>query len=424
MTVALPAIDAALALDAAAAGVCRRDAFHLPVGSDGRPLVYLSGNSLGLCPKAAARGVQRELEEWQTQAVDGHFKPWRDWYRYHENARGPISRLVGATETEVVAMNSLTVNLHLLLTSFYRPTASRTKLLMESPAFSSDTFAVETHVRSRDLDPAAHVITVQGDADGVFGTGVFEAAIAEAGDELACVLLPGVSFLTGEVLDMASITAAAHAVGATVGFDLAHAAGNIPLQLHEWDVDFAAWCTYKYLNSGPGAVAGAFVHERHHKRAMDDLPRLSGWWGTDTESRFDMHLHSGFTPVHSVDAWQCSNPPIMAMAPVLASLDLFDQVGIAALRERSLRLTGYLRSLLDVDGVPWRITTPAEDARHGAQLSIALQMDANEAQSAMQAHNVLCDVRPTHTIRLAPAPLYNTFEDCWHAADVMHRCLR
>jgi kynureninase len=423
VTLTLPDIETARVLDAAVDGACRRDAFHLPVGSDGQPVVYLCGNSLGLCPKAAARGVQQEFEAWQTQGVDGHFKPWRDWYRYHENARGPMSALVGVRESEVVAMNSLTVNLHLLLTSFYRPAGSRTKLLMEAPAFPSDTFAVETHVRSRGLDPPAHVLAVQGDADGLFGPDVFEAAIAEAGDELACVLLPGVSFLTGEVLDMASITAAAHAVGATVGFDLAHAVGNIPMQLHAWDVDFAAWCTYKYLNSGPGAVAGAFVHERHHERAMDDLPRLSGWWGTDPQSRFDMHLHSGFTPVHSADAWQCSNPPIMAMAPVLASLDLFQQVGIAALRDRSLRLTGYLRSLLDVEGAPWRITTPSEDARHGAQLSIALQMDAREAQSVMQAHHVLCDVRPPSTIRLAPAPLYNTFEDCWHAADVMRRCL-
>jgi kynureninase len=294
---------------------------------------------------------------------------------------------------------------------------------MESPAFPSDTFAVETHVRSRGLDPATHVHTVHGDGDGLFGQGHFEAAIEAAGESLACVLLPGVSFLTGEVLDMASIVKAAHRVGATVGFDLAHAAGNIALQLHDWDVDFAAWCSYKYLNSGPGAIAGAFVHERHHHRTTDDLPRLAGWWGNDPDTRFGMHLNNGFSPVASVDAWQCSNPSIMSMAPLLASLSLFDQVGMEALRARSLRLTAYLRSLLTQQAVPWRVITPTPDTAHGAQLSVELNMDANEAQQALQRDGVVCDVRPPRVIRLAPAPLYNTFEDCWNAVDAMRRCL-
>jgi kynureninase len=383
----------------------------------------MCGNSLGLCPKAAPRAVQQELEAWQRDGVDGHFKPWRGWYRYHEHARGSFGRLVGGLDHEVVAMNSLTVNLHLLLTGFYRPAGQRTKLLMEAPAFPSDTFAVETHVRSRVLDPAEHVITVKGDEDGLFGPGCFEAAIADAGDQLACVLLPGVSFLTGELLDMASITAAAHTAGAVVGFDLAHAAGNVPMKLHDWGVDFAAWCTYKYLNSGPGAVAGTFVHERHHARDCDDLPRLAGWWGNDPQGRFNMHLNDGFVPVQSVDAWQCSNPPILAMAPLLASLDVFDQAGIGALRARSLRLTGYLRDLLDEADAPWRIVTPIEDDRHGAQLSLELDMNATEAQQRLQSKGVVADIRPPRIIRLAPVPLYNTFADCWHTASAMHECL-
>jgi kynureninase len=412
-------IDEAAELDAMDDPACRRDAFCMPIGPDRRPMVYLSGNSLGLCPKAAQRAVQQEFDAWQTLGVDGHFKSWRGWYGYHEHARGALSRLVGAAESEVVAMNSLTVNLHLLLTSFYRPSGTRTKLLMESPAFPSDTFAVQSHVQSRGLNPAAEVITVQGDADGLFGTGCFEKAIRDAGDTLACVLLPGVSFLTGEVLDMPSIVEAAHSVGALVGFDLAHAAGNIELSMHDWNVDFAAWCSYKYLNSGPGAIGGAFVHERHHGRTLKELPRLAGWWGVDPDTRFNMHLNDGFTPVQSVDAWQCSNPSIMSMAPLLASLDVFDQVGMAALRKRSLRLTGYLRSLLQVEGAPWRIITPSKDECHGAQLTVELQMEATEAQQRLQEAGVLCDVRPPRNIRLAPAPLYCTFEDCWRAADAM-----
>ncbi|MCH2135898.1 MAG: kynureninase [Phycisphaerales bacterium] len=420
MSAHLGSLEEARALDRAAGeAALRRDAFHMPPGVS----AYMCGNSLGLCPRAAQRALLGELEAWQKSAVDGHFKDWRGWYRYHEHARGPLERLVGARHGEVVAMNSLTVNLHLLLTSFYRPEGSRTKLLMESPAFPSDTFAVETHVRSRGLEPDTHVITVQGDSDGLFGVGCFERAIADAGDELACVLLPGVSFLTGEVLDMASIAAAAHEVGATVGFDLAHAAGNIPLSLHDWDVDFAAWCSYKYLNAGPGAIAGAFVHERHHSRSQAELPRLSGWWGTDPDTRFDMHLNDGFEPVASVDAWQCSNPPVMAMAPLLASLDLFDQVGMTELRERSLRLTSWLRSLLEFEGAPWRIITPKESHRHGAQLSVHLHIDAGTAQRRLQDQGVLADVRPPSMIRLAPTPLYSTFEDCWHVADAMRRCL-
>jgi len=423
MTTTMPSIDDARSLDAKADAALRRDAFHLPSGSDGRPVAYLCGNSLGLCPKGAEQAVRDEFEAWQSLGVDGHFKEPRGWYRYHEHARGALARLIGARDTEVVAMNSLTVNLHLLLTSFFRPAAPRTKVLMESPAFPSDTFAVETHVRSRDLDPAVHVVAVEGDQDGVFGAGRFETAIEAAGDTLACVLLPGVSFLTGEALPIASIVEAAHGVGAVVGFDLAHAAGNIELHLHDWNVDFAAWCSYKYLNSGPGAVAGAFVHERHHGRNLEDLPRFAGWWGTDPETRFGMHLNAGFTPVGSADAWQCSNPSIMSMAPLLASLDVFDQVGMPALRYRSLRLTGYLRSLLAIDGAPWRIITPEGDALYGAQLSLDLQMDAHDAQQRLQQAGVLCDVRPPRIIRVAPAPLYNTFEDCWRAADAMHRLL-
>ena len=410
--------DAAIQMDQADPLSRLRDSFFIPVDDAGDQLLYFCGNSLGLQPKGAADHVMEVMEEWARRAVNGHQQGSAPWYPYHELFRETGARLVGARPGEVVMMNSLTINLHMLLTSFYRPEGRRRKILMESPAFPSDSYCLQSHVKARGLDH--HEVIVQcgpRDGENCLRTEDIISTIEKHGDELATIMLGGVNFLTGQSLDLQAITEAGHRAGAMVGFDLAHAAGNVVMHLHDWDVDFGAWCSYKYLNASPGAIAGAYVHERHGNNR--DLPRLAGWWGNDPDTRFGMHLNAGFIPVQSADSWQCSNPPVMAMTPVLASLDLFDQVGMSALRDRSLRLTAFLRGLINRPDAPWRIITPADDASHGAQLSVELQMDAKAAQSQLHARGVVCDVRPPRVIRIAPAPLYCTFEDCWRVADAM-----
>jgi len=397
----------------------QRGQFTIPRTATGEETIYFCGNSLGLQPRAAADHVLEIIEDWNRLGVDGHLGARTPWYTYHEVFREQASRLVGARPAEVVVMNSLTVNLHLLLTSFYRPEGGRTKILMETPAFPSDIYCVRSHLQSRGLDPDEHILQVgppQGsdclDMDDVI------ARIDSAGDSLATIMMGGVNFLTGQVLDLAAITEAGHRAGAIVGFDLAHSAGNVPLHLHDWGVDFGAWCSYKYLNSGPGAIAGAYVHERH--ATNQDLPRLSGWWGNDPDTRFRMHLEDQFVPVDSADSWQISNPPVLAMAPLRASLDLFDSLGMADLRARSLRLTSFLRSQLEsVPGRRYRISTPAEPEAHGSQLSIIVEGDAGKAYRDIEAMGVVADFRPPNTIRVAPTPLYNTYEECHQFAAMM-----
>ncbi|MCH2143185.1 MAG: kynureninase [Phycisphaerales bacterium] len=396
-----------------------RDRFAVPVQSDGSDVIYLCGNSLGLLPLTATDYVNEVMDEWRRLGVAGHLQARTPWYSYHEVFREQGSRLVGAKPCEVVMMNSLTINLHLLLTSFYRPEGSRTKLLMEMPAFPSDIYCLQTHLQARGLCPEEHIIQVRPrQGSDVLDTGDILAAIEEAGDSLATIMMGGVNFLTGQVLDMAAIAEAGHRVGAMVGFDLAHAAGNVPLRLHDWNVDFGAWCSYKYLNAGPGAIAGAFVHERHATNTA--LPRLAGWWGNDPDTRFRMHLEDAFVPVPSADSWQTSNPPILSMAPLRASLDLFDAVGMESLRSRSLRLTRFLREQLEaVPNRRYRITTPQEAEAHGCQLSIAVDGDAQQAFETIESMGVVADFRPPNTIRVAPTPLYNTFEDCHRFAVLM-----
>lgn len=409
----------ALKLDATDPVPSYRDRFAIPLQSNGQPSIYFCGNSLGLQPAQAAVHVEEILEDWRRLGVDGHRGARTPWYTYHEIFREQGARLVGGLPCEVVMMNSLTINLHMLLTSFYRPHGPRTKFLMERPAFPSDIYCVQSHLQARGLDPDEHIITVgpSGSADCVTTDDIIE-AIDAAGDTLATVMMGGVNFLTGQVLDMAAITEAGHRVGACVGFDLAHAAGNVPMQLHDWNVDFGAWCSYKYLNSGPGAIAGAFVHERH--ATNPDVPRLAGWWGNDPDTRFRMHLEERFVPVPSADSWQTSNPPVLAMAPLRASLDLFDEVGLAALRSRSLRMTTFLRQQLEaVPDRRYRITTPTAAEAHGCQLSIVVDGDARQAFDDIEAMGVVADFRPPNTIRVAPTPLYNTFEECHRFATLM-----
>jgi kynureninase len=391
-----------------------RAEFEFPRAADGSPLTYLCGNSLGLLPRAARELVNEELDDWSRLAVEGHVHSRRPWVDYHEQFRELGARLVGARPGEVVMMNSLTVNLHLLMVSFWRPEGRRTKVLMERGAFPSDTYAVKTHVRARGLDPAEHVIEVGPRAgEHLIREEDLLAAIREAGDSLALVMVGGVNYATGQAFPIERITAAAHAVGAMAGWDLAHWAGNLPARLHDWNVDFACWCSYKYLNSGPGAVAGAFVHERHG--ANLSLPRFAGWWGNDPKTRFAMG--PDFVPRVGADGWQCSNPPILALAPLLASLRIFDRAGTDALHAKSRQVTGYLRDLLSAwapEGC--RVITPDAPGSFGAQLSIAFDRDARARHAELGRRGIICDFREPNIVRLAPAPLYNGFADARAAA--------
>jgi len=413
--------DTALALDAEPDVALRRDDFLIPAASGGDfPLAaYLAGNSLGLQPRATRDEVLADLSAWEQYGVHGHLQAQRPWFPYHEDLRDPAARLVGALPREVVVMNSLTVNLHVLLASFYRPTAIRHRIVIEDRAFSSDSYAVRSHVAFRGHDPDTAVLRLKPrPGEDVLRTEDVVATLLDHAHSIATVMIGGVNYLTGEVMDMPTITGAGHEIGALVGWDLAHAAGNIPLHLHDWDVDFAAWCSYKYLNSGPGAVAGAFVHERHLEDPQ--VPRLEGWWSTEPVGRFEMHPESA--PQASADAWSMSNPPILAMGPVRTSLEIFDEVGMPALRARSLRLTGYLRSLLEPLAAPagFAIITPEADERHGAQLSVRVPVDADDLTARLYSNwGVVADDRRPDIVRLAPAPLYCTFHDCWRAADAL-----
>ena len=397
----------ALALDAADPLAGFRGRFEFPKGADGRELVYLTGNSLGLMPRSARAYVGQELDAWARLAVEGHFRAKTPWYGYHEVFREPLARLVGANPTEVVAMNSLTVNLHLMMATFYRPTQDRHAILIEENAFPSDLYAAQSQAKLHGLDPRASVVIAREEE-------ILE-TLARRGAEIAVALLPGVQYYSGRLLDVAAITKAAHAKGCVVGWDLAHAAGNVPLSLHAWDVDFAAWCSYKYLNAGPGAVAGCFVHERFAANVA--LPRMGGWWGNDPETRFRMHLNPAFLPSPTADGWQLSNPPILAMAPLRASLELFDEAGMGALRSKSLRLTAFFEALLDaVPGSPFEILTPRDPESRGCQLSLRVKDRPRERFAALEAAGVVADFRPPEVVRLAPVPLYNSFHDVWRAA--------
>src|SRR5581483_11746668 len=327
-----------------------RDRFHIPLGKDGRPVIYFAGNSLGLMPKAAREIVDLELESWAKFGVDAHHAAGTPWYTYHEQFREPLARLVGARPNEVVCMNSLTVNLHLMMSTFYRPTKTRFKILMEDPAFPSDTYAIKTQIVQRGLDPkGALVLARPREGEFTVRTEAIVDLIEKHCDELAVVVIGALNFFTGQFYDVPAIAAAARKHGVIVGIDLAHAIGNVPLSMHDWDVDFAVWCSYKYLNAGPGAVGGAFVHERHATNTK--LPRLAGWFGNDPNTRFRLHLEPEFVPVASADAWQISNPPIFSMAPLRASLSIFDEAGgMQPLRAKSTKLTGYLEFLLNEIG--------------------------------------------------------------------------
>jgi kynureninase len=397
-----------------------REQFYLPPGKHGKPLIYFAGNSLGLMPKAVRAIVKEELDNWAKLGVDAHHAAGTPWYTYHEALREPIARLVGAKPLEVICMNSLTVNLHLMMATFYRPSKSRFKILMEDPAFPSDTYAIKTQIAHHGLAPKdALILARPRKGEFTIQTEDIVDLIEKHAHELAVVMLAGVNFFTGQLFDVERITAAAQGHGIVVGFDLAHAIGNVPLSLHDWNVDFAVWCSYKYLNAGPGAVAGVFVHQRHATNTK--LPRLAGWFGNDPNTRFRLHLEPEFVPVPSADGWQISNPPIFAMAPLRASLTIFDDAGgMEVLRAKSIRLTSYLEFLLsEIGSKKFTVITPRNSDERGSQLSILAHKHPKELLKDLETANVKCDFREPNVIRVAPTPLYNTFHEVWRFAKIL-----
>ena len=415
----------ALSLDQRDSLASMRAAFHVPKikGSDEEE-VYFCGNSLGLQPKLTSSYLNDELDKWQKLGVKGHFDCEYPWMPYHEFLAEESAKLVGAKPSEVVCMNSLTANLHFMMVSFYRPDEQRHKIMIEDHAFPSDHYAVESQLQfhGHSVDESL-VLLKPRDGEECLRLDDILAAIDEHADELALIMLPGVQYYTGQVMDMQAIADAAQHHDITVGFDLAHATGNIEMQLHDWGVDFAAWCTYKYLNSGPGSVAGCFVHEKHHDNP--DLPRFAGWWGHDKKTRFKME--NEFVPIQSAEGWQLSNPPILSLAAIRASLDTFKQAGgIAPLRNKSKQLTAYLRFLLQ-NRLPKHvdIITPNEDLS-GCQLSISIRSDDKTGQqvfNAIEAAGVTCDWREPNVIRVAPVPLYNSFTDCVRFVNILEAAL-
>ena len=392
-----------------------REEFNFPRDRNGYAPAYLCGNSLGLQPQRAVRFVEEELSNWRDYAVDGHFHSARPWVSYHRQANAGFAELTGSREREVVAMNTLTVNLHVLMASFYKPTPSRFKIVIESQAFPSDRYAAASQLRMHGFDPEEGLLEWLPGADGLLHTGDLEALFQREGDSIALLLLPGVQYYSGQVLDMAAICKLGQAAGSAVGLDLAHAIGNIEMALHDWAPDFAAWCTYKYLNSGPGAIGGAFVHERH--LASDNLDQLHGWWGNDEATRFKMA--KAFMPARGAEVWQMSNPPILALAPVIASLQIFQEVGMPALVAKSERLTGYLAWLIE-QRFAGRVgsITPVED--RGCQLSLVVRDDNVDPRAVFDGlceRNVTGDWREPDVIRVAPAPLYNSYTDVFEFAE-------
>jgi kynureninase len=400
-----------------------RDQFYLPQVAD-KDCVYFTGNSLGLQPKAVREAINVELEDWAKYGVEGHFEARHPWFSYHELLMEKGAKVVGAKKGEVVHMNGLTTNIHLLMVSFYRPNQEKFKIICEAKAFPSDQYALESQVKFHGFDPKEAIVEVSPrEGEHTIREEDIEKAILEHKDELALVFFGGVNYYTGQFFDLERITKFGHANGAVVGFDLAHAAGNVPMRLHDWDVDFAAWCTYKYLNSGPGSVSGIFVHEKHSKNP--DLPRFAGWWGHDKESRFMME--PGFNPIPTAEGWQLSNAPVFSMAPHLASLRMFDEVGMDALRQKSLKMTAFLAEVIEQvakdKGANLEIITPSRPESRGCQLSLLVHGYGKDVFNHLQKNGVMADWREPHVIRIAPVPLYNSYADCHKFGELLAEAL-
>ena len=413
-----PTLEQALALDAADPLGDLRDRFHIPQ-HHGEDQAYFCGNSLGLQPRAVRAALAQELDDWAALGVEAHFRGKHPWMPYHNEVREGLAMLVGAQSSEVVAMNSLTANLHLLMVSFYRPTRERPAILIEAGAFPSDRYGVESQIRFHGFDPATDLIELEADEPGgTISMAAIERVLAEHGHRIALVLWPGVQYRTGQAFDLKEITRLAQARGCIVGFDLAHGAGNLRLGLHDSGADFAAWCHYKYCNSGPGAVAGAFVHQRH---AQTDRPRFAGWWGHDQATRFRMG--PDFRPTPGADGWQLSNPPILALAPLRVSLELFAEAGMDRLRAKSEKLTAHLESLIHARcAETLQVVTPSDPGRRGCQLSLRVaggRTRGRELFEYLEARGIVGDWREPDVIRISPVPLYNRFADLHRFVDAV-----
>lgn len=407
--------------------------FHVPNFSDGKEAIYFTGNSLGLQPKTTRKYIEEELEDWARLGVEGHLHARHPWLPYHEFVTEPMSRVVGALPSETIVMNSLTVNLHLMMVSFYRPSGNRRKIVIEKGAFPSDQYAVESQLKFHDVlstgfsrqppEGGTHNDLIEltpREGETLLRTEDIIETIERNGDEIALIMLGGVNYYTGQAFDMKAITEAGHRAGAVVGFDLAHAAGNLELKLHDWNVDFAVWCSYKYLNAGPGGIAGAFVHERHAKSF--DLPRFAGWWGHNKQTRFKMGPE--FDPLPGAEGWQLSNPPIFQLAALRASLEIFDEAGMNVLREKSVKLTGYLESLLaGIKNDRIEVITPHDPTSRGCQLSIRVRNADRTLFDSITERGVIADWREPDVIRVAPVPLYNSYEDVFRFAQILTESL-
>jgi kynureninase len=406
--------DFALSMDANDPLKAFREKFFIPQ-ADGKDMIYFTGNSLGLQPKSTEAFLKQELEDWKNLGVEGHFHGKNPWYYYHHFLQNQMAVIVGAKPSEVVAMNSLSTNLNLMMVSFYRPKGNRTKILIEQSAFPSDIYAVQQQIKFHGGNPETDLIEVKADENEYIATAAFLEAIETHKDSLALIMIGGVNYYTGQFFDIKTITKAAHDAGAVAGWDLAHAAGNVHLQLHDWEVDFAAWCSYKYLNSGPGGISGIFVHEKHGNNP--DLPRFAGWWGNDENTRFK--IPKNFVPQQGAAGWQTSNAPILPMAAHKAALQLFEAAGMGNLIQKSKLLTGYLEFLLSQ--VPQiQVLTPSNPAERGCQLS--LTTDPSKGRGLFEflvSKHVIADWREPNVIRVAPVPLYNSFEDVWNFVEII-----
>ena len=402
-----------------------REMFYIPI-MYGKECIYLTGNSLGLQPKRTQDYVVDELEDWASLGVEGHFHARNPWMPYHEIFPRQLSKIVGCKETEVVVMNQLTVNLHLLMVTFYRPTKQRYKIICEAKAFPSDQYAFETQAKYHGFNPTDAVIEVSPrEGEYTLRTEDIVSIIKQHGDSVAVILFGGVNYYTGQLFDMNTITDAAHAVGAYAGFDLAHAAGNVKLHLHDWNIDFACWCSYKYLNSGPGGVAGVYINEKH--AANKDLPRFAGWWGYKKETRFKME--KGFEAIPTAEGWQLSNAPILSMAAHKAALDIFDEAGIDRLHEKRRLLAGYLHYILnDINNNQTEkiieIITPVNENERGCQVSMLMLKRGREIFGELTKQGVIADWREPNVIRVAPVPSYNSFEDVWRFGNIIESILK
>ncbi len=397
-----------------------RDKFYIPFGENKEEVLYFCGNSLGLQPKTAREYVEQEMKDWQMLGIDGVEKAKNPWIPYHEFLAKQTTEIVGAKETEVVNMNSLSVNLHLMMASFYTPTKERNKILIEKNAFPSDQYAVRSQIRFHGYDPKESLIEVAPkEGDNYIKRNDLLDIIDERGNEIALIMLAGVNYYSGQVFDMKTVAELGHKRGCRVGFDLAHAAGNVLMNMHDWNADFAVWCNYKYLNGGPGAIGGAYVHERFHTDRK--IPKLEGWWGNNKKVRFLMKPE--FEPINTVESWQLSNPPIFQLASLKASLDIFHEAGIKNLRTKSEKLTGFLDFLIkeNISSDKIKVITPEDPIQRGCQLSLSIKNNGRKLYEDLNKNNVICDWREPDVVRLAPVPLYNSFEDVFNVVEILKK---